>query len=617
MFTVDIITLVGIVVLVAVLFYLLKRQGRAQSLDASYDLSEAQKYHHRWGYVDTRFEFDGPRSVRVTGSRYPLSGFSMPSFVPFIEEVLDVQIRPENLNVENRPREIQAPALNEAFMTSIETEFKENQYSIDPRDRLVHSHGQLSVDEVYQILYGTSVKRVVDLVLYPEKEEDIGTIIQLADEQSVCLMPYGGGTNVSGALACPSAEDRMIVSVDMRRMNRILWVDEENFQACVEAGITGKQLEKELDAKGYTSGHDPDSIEFSTLGGWISTNASGMKKNRYGNIEDIVLEATLITPTGNVETRAVTPRNSIGSQPRSLLFGSEGNFGIITKAVIKIHPRPRVRKYGSLVFPTFERGVNFLRKLRTEGILPASIRLLSNNEFRFGQALKPEPTFLKGIVNRLQRFFLLRILGFDSKKMVACTILMEGSRAEVSQQERSIFSIAKKHKGKSGGAANGKRGYTLTFGIAYIRDFCNECHVLGETFETSVPWNRIHHVCQGVERGLVEEAKKRNVPGKPYLSYRVTQTYHTGVCIYFTMGLYGKGMEKPADVFHEIEGRLRQIILDNGGSLSHHHGVGKVRQPFLSQVHSENSINVLRQSKKAMDPNNTFGIRNGVFGNIP
>ena len=472
----------------------------------------------------------------------------------------------------------------------------------------------MSVDEVYQVLYGTSVKRVVDLVLYPEKEEEIGTLIQLADEKSVCLMPYGGGTNVSGALSCPEVEDRMIVSVDMRRMNRILWIDEENFQACVEAGITGKQMEKELDAKGYTSGHDPDSIEFSTLGGWISTNASGMKKNRYGNIEDIVLEATLITPTGNVETLAVTPRNSIGSQPRSLLFGSEGNFGIITKAVIKIHPRPRVRKYGLLVFPAFESGVSFLKELRTEGILPASIRLVSNNELRFGQALKPKPTFVKGIVNGLQRFFLLRILGFDPKRMVACTILMEGSKGEVRQQKRSIFKLAKRHTGKSGGAANGKRGYTLTFGIAYIRDFCNECHVLGETFETSVPWNKIHHVCQAVERGLVQQAKTKGVPGKPYLAYRVTQTYHTGVCIYFTMGFYGKGLENPTQVFHEIESHLRQIILDNGGSLSHHHGVGKVRQPFLSQVHSENSINVLRQSKKAMDPNNTFGIRNGVFG---
>ena len=119
MLTVDVITLAGILVLAAAFFILVERRGRAQPLDVSYDLSEAQRYHHRWGYVDTRFEFDGPRSVRVTGSRYPLSGFSMPSFIPFIEEVLDVEIQPGDSNVENIRREIPEPALNESFLASI------------------------------------------------------------------------------------------------------------------------------------------------------------------------------------------------------------------------------------------------------------------------------------------------------------------------------------------------------------------------------------------------------------------------------------------------------------------------------------------------------------------
>ena len=165
-------------------------------------------------------------------------------------------------------------------------------------------------------MYGDSLSRLVDLVFYPEEEADVKAMIDLANEHDVCLVPYGGGTNVSGALACPADERRTIVSVDMRRMNRVLWIDEANLQACVEAGISGKGLEHALGERGYTSGHDPDSVELSTMGGWISTNASGMKKNRYGNIEDIVLEATLVTPTGEIATRRVTPRNSTGVQPR-------------------------------------------------------------------------------------------------------------------------------------------------------------------------------------------------------------------------------------------------------------------------------------------------------------
>ncbi len=597
--------------------YLVKRRRSYRDLDAFYDLSEGERFAHRWGYTDTRFEFEDPRTVKVTGSRYPISGYRMPYLVSFLEDTLDISIHPDDMNVEVEDQEVPEPNINGGFLASVQARFKADQYSRDAKERLIHSHGQLSVDEIYRVLYSSSLKRTVDLVFYPEGEDEVRAVIELANEHNVCLVPYGGGTNVSGALACPVEEQRMIVSVDLRRMNRILWIDQENYLACAEAGILGKQLEVELERKGYTSGHDPDSVELSTLGGWIATNASGMKKNRYGNIEEIVLEATLVTPTGEIETKHVTPRNSTGIQPRSFLFGSEGNFGIITKAVIKVHHLPEARKYGSLVFPSFEKGVGFLKALRQTGGLPASIRLGSNKELRFAQALKHEPTFLKGIKEKVQAFFMQKILGFDPMQMVVCTIVMEGSKGEVRQQDKTIFSLAKKHGGMSAGASIGKRGYALTFGIAYIRDFVNELQILGETFETSVPWDKIHQVCQAVQKELDEQAVRHHIPGKPYLQYRVPQTYHTGVCIYFTMGFCAKGLERPDEVFHVIERRLRQVILDNGGSLSHHHGVGKIRQGFLPQVQTENTIHVLRQTKKAMDPNNIFGIRNGVFHAFP
>lgn len=601
-------------ILIAFLVFLWKRPGPDPGLDPSYDPSEGERFPHRWGYGDTKFEFDGPRSVRVRGSRYPLAGYSMPYFIPFAEEVLGVEIRPQDISVENDEKPVAEPRVNEEFFAAVQASFGVDQVSLDPGERLVHSHGQVSVDEVYRVLYGEPLQRTVDLVLYPQGEEEVRAIVRLADRHGVCLVPYGGGTNVSGALSCPPGEQRTIVSVDMRRMGRVLWMDEANLQACIEAGISGKQMELELNARGYTSGHDPDSIEFSTLGGWISTNASGMKKNKYGNIEDIVLEATLVTPTGDIEARKATPRNSTGVQPRVFLFGSEGNFGIITKAVVKIHPLPQVRRYGSLIFPSLERGVSFLKELRREEVLPASIRLLDNVQFRFGQALKPAPGFFKGMVQGGQKFLLLKILGFKPLEMAACTLVMEGSTREVRHQKKAIFRTARKHGGVSGGAANGRRGYMVTFGIAYIRDFLNQFHILGESFETSVPWDRIQPVCNAVEEKLGEQCRAHQVPGKPFLCYRVTQTYHTGVCIYFTLAICGKGLKKPDAVFHRIEHSLRQAILDHGGSLSHHHGIGKIRRDFLPQVQTDNSLQVLRQAKKAMDPNNVFAIGNGPFG---
>ena len=253
----------------------------------------------------------------MTGTRYPLCGYRMPYFLPFVEEVIDLPIRPEDMGQEVEHGDLPEPVANDGFLNAVREVLNENQVSQEDAERLVHSHGQLSVDEVYQILYHRPPERLVDVVLFPEEDADVQTIIQLANDHNVVLVPYGGGTNVSGALAISTSETRMVASVDMRRMNRIVQLDEENFQACVQAGISGTQLENALNERGYTSGHDPDSLEFSTLGGWIATNASGMKKNRYGNIEDIVIEATLVTPTGEVETHHATPRNSTGVQPRS------------------------------------------------------------------------------------------------------------------------------------------------------------------------------------------------------------------------------------------------------------------------------------------------------------
>lgn len=603
-----------IAVLALVFLHVCRRRVFARESDF-FDRSEGEQFDHKWGYADTRFEFDDDRTVRVTGTRYPLCGYPMPHFLSFVEEVIDVPIRPEDVGREVEHRDLPAPIANAGFLDAVREVLAEDCASQEDRVRLTHSHGQLSVDEVYQILYHRLPDRLVDVVLFPQGEADVQRIIHLANAHNVVLVPYGGGTNVSGALAIPLSEKRMVASVDMRRMNRVVELDEENLQARVETGISGKQLERVLNDRGYTSGHDPDSLEFSTLGGWISTNASGMKKNRYGNIEDIVLEAKLVTPTGEIETRHATPRNSTGVQPRSFLFGSEGNLGIITQATLKIHKRPEAQRFGSLVFPSFERGVAYLKALRQTGQIPASIRLLNNTEFRFGQALKPAATGWKKVEQGIQRFFLFGLKGFDLKQVVACTVVMEGTKAEVRQQAKTIFKLAKRFGGISGGASNGKRGYMLTFGIAYIRDFFSQFHILGETFETSVPWTQIHEVIGAVEKTLTALHAKRGIPGKPYLAYRVTQTYHTGVCIYFTMGFCGQGLKNAVGVYHEIEHALRQEILDRGGSLSHHHGIGKLRRDFLPQIQSENSIAVLRQLKKAMDPNDIFAIGNGAFGN--
>lgn len=570
------------------------------------------RHPHRWGYADSQIELDGGQ-VRMNGSRYVLSGQSMPHLLPFVEQMLGVPFDPAS-RVPLVSPVVPSPRINPALMTALEQALPAGRRSTDPEIRLRHSHGQTSVREIDRVLYGGGLPRVVDVVVEPESEAEVQAIVTAAVAHQACVVPYGGGTNVSGALLCREDEARTVVSMDMRRMRRVLSIDRANGCALVEAGISGADLERALDQAGCISGHEPDSLEFSTVGGWISTNASGMKKNRYGNIEDIVLEATMVTPSGTIETYHRTARTSTGMQPLSLLFGSEGNLGVITKALIAIHPKPEVRRFASLVFRNFSDGIACLRALRAERVLPASIRLVNNREFRFGQALKPAARGTKAVKERLQRALITRVFGFDPSTMAACTIAMEGTAREVAEQERVLRRTARRFRALWGGEENGRRGYTLTFAIGYLRDFMSEYGIVGESFETSVPWDRIETMCTAVERALAAECTARGVIGTPYLSYRVTQTYHAGACVYFTMGFSARGLADRAAAFDEIETVLRQVILDHGGSLSHHHGVGKIRQSFLPQVHSATGIELVRAAKRSVDPGNVFGIGNGACG---
>ena len=170
----------------------------------------------------------------------------------------------------------------------------------------------------------------------------------------------------------------MVVSLDMSRMSKIMWVDKDNMIACVQAGIRGQDLERNLKLSGVISGHEPDSMEFSTLGGWISTRASGMKKNTYGNIEEIVQGITFVTSKGTFKRADHWPRISAGPDFNQLIMGHEGNLGVVTEAIIRIRPLPEVSEFASIVFPNFEVGTRFMEEMAKQKLYPSSLRLVDN-----------------------------------------------------------------------------------------------------------------------------------------------------------------------------------------------------------------------------------------------
>jgi len=274
--------------------------------------------------------------------------------------------------------------VNHEFLEALEKEKCFSRRSYEKWERIMHSHGA-SLREVYGLRYG-KFERYVDVVLYPGTHDHVERIVSLANEHNVILIPYGGGTNVTQALflSTHSQENRMIVSLDMSRMNKILWVDKDNMIASVQAGIRGQDLERDLRMSGVVSGHEPDSSEFSTLGGWLATRASGMKKNTYGNIEDIVQSATFVTSKGTYKKTEHWPRVSAGPDVNQLILGQEGNFGVVTEVIIRVRPVPEVQNFCSIVFPNFAVGQKFMEEMSKQKSYPTSIRLVDNIQFAFG-----------------------------------------------------------------------------------------------------------------------------------------------------------------------------------------------------------------------------------------
>ena len=576
--------------------------------------TKSDKRLHRWGFKDSGFELTGEKTVTFSGSRYEVSGTVMPDFIPYIEGVLGINFDKKDQISPVEVKPTQSSNLDQDFLDTLKNSFNPDRFTVDDMERLIHSHGQETFKDVYKVLYN-SIERTVDLVFYPENEDEVKLMVELAAKYNICIIPYGGGTNVTRALTIPENEKRTVVSIDMRRMSKIEWINKEDRRICVQSGITGGELIELLKEEGFTIGHEPDSVELSTVGGWIATNASGMKKNRYGNIEDIVENVNMISPKGVISQVNPISRGSIGFKPQNVLFGSEGNIGIITKAVLKIYEIPKHQKYNSVLFKNWSDGVSFMKMLSKTNYIPASVRLVDNIQFRFGQALKPRTEGFKSIKSKIEKFFIINVKGFDPDKMCALTIVMEGTKEEVDYQQKNVNKLAKKHKGVIGGPGNGKRGYMLTYAIAYVRDFAAKYQIMGETMETTVPWSKIQDVIDATSEKIVQLHKEHDLPGKPYISYRIPQIYHTGVCIYFMLGMSVKGVNNPEEKFSKIEHSLRGTIIQHGGSISHHHGVGKLRKDFIPDMLSKTSIQLIKEMKKVHDPSNIFGSSNGILAN--
>ncbi|KAK6035459.1 FAD linked oxidase protein [Cooperia oncophora] len=251
----------------------------------------------------------------------------------------------------------------------------------------------------------------------------------------------------------------------------------------------------------------------------------------------------------------------------------------------------------SLVFPDFNHGVAFFREVARQRIQPASLRLVDNTQFIMGQALRlASNSYWTALKHSMGRMYLTKWRKFHIDEMCAATCVFEGTADEVNNEEKRLYALAEKYEGVVGGEENGKYGYRLTFAIAYLRDLGMEYGVLGESFETSVPWDKVS-LCRNVKELIKRQAKALGVQYPALSSCRVTQVYDAGACVYFYFGFNGRGLSNPLEVYDKIETAARDEIIACGGSISHHHGIGKLRNNWMLTSQGAVGVSLLKAIK--------------------
>lgn len=420
-----------------------------------------------WGYNDSQFKYSNHQFV-YTGNRYPIgNGAPFEAMKTYVESHYGIKV--DDLKPAEKVKQIE-----EKYPKAVENcEFLEGvkdaqiDLTTDFDERLFRAHGQ-SANDTFTMNFDY-FPRIPDLVLFPKNNHDVEIIVKLANQFDVVLIPVGGCTNVTESNGSPAREERQVSVVDCSQMNKMIWIDKENYLACFESGIVGQDLEKILNKQGFTMGHEPDSIEFSTLGGWLATRASGMKRQKYGNIEDIVANFKMVTSVGTFNKKFSAPRVSIGPDFDQLIIGSEGIFGVITEVVIKVHPAPQVKRYGSIVFHDFDSGVDFMREVAKSSCQPASLRLVDNFHFESSSILRQSEGKFCDLIEKLKRSYISTIKRYDLNKVAIATFLFEGNNEDCQHDETALLNVAKAFGGYNAGENYGKMGYQVTFYIAYIR----------------------------------------------------------------------------------------------------------------------------------------------------
>jgi alkyldihydroxyacetonephosphate synthase len=432
-----------------------------------------------------------------------------------------------------------------------------------------------------------------------------------AIDADAVLIPFGGGTNISGSLEAPASETRPVISVDLGRLDRVLAIDEGSRLARVQPGAYGPDLEEQLNRRGWTLGHFPDSFTHSTLGGWIATRSSGMQSDKYGDIADITRAVRVVTPMGTLVIRPV-PHTSTGPSVREMVLGSEGRLGIITEATVHVHRVPEHRTILGYLFPDWPCALGAMQEIAASEASPSVLRVSDANETEFSFATKKDSSPLDELKSKALGAYLERRRGFDLGSMCLSFIGYEGSRLSVTARRTLGGRIAARHGGLCVGSGPGVLYDQKKFDIPYIRDYLLDRGALGDVAETSAPWSALPTLHDNVVAAGRQAFDTLGVHA--YLMCHMAHSYHAGACLYFTFAFKPSEKRAPLAEYDVIKSAIQQTFVNSGATLSHHHAVGTEHARWLEEDISPPGVAMLRALFDGVDPGGNLNPQKIVSG---
>ena len=529
-----------------------------------------------WGFADTTFSLE-----------------HRPDFWPYLTERLGLPADEHTPPVALETVALRPSRLPEATLAALRAALDEGAVLTGDRERLAHSLGKSYRDAVR--LRRGEVPNPTDAVVVPADEAQVAAVLAIAGEHGLAVVAFGGGTSVVGGVE--PLGPRPAVTLSLARLNRVLAIDPVSQTVTAEAGILGPALEQAVNAHGFTLAHSPQSFEFSTLGGWIAARGAGQTSTKYGNIEEKVVSLRMVTPAGVLETPRV-PASASGPSLLHLAVGSEGLYGVITQATLRLAPLSKVVKGRGFLFKDFARGQAAVRAMVQAGLTPAVVRLSDEAETGTYYALRETA---RGWSAMRQRMGLMALeqAGLSFEQGAALILRFEGQDDRLKDEWAQAKAVVRAHGGFDLGQGLARSWYRDRYHTPYLRDVLFDRGVLLDVVETATEWDNLPRLYAGVQAALNKAIEATG--SKAIVMCHLSHAYSDGASLYYTFLAHARRGDELAQ-WQAIKDAATDCLMRLGGTLSHHHGVGADSARWLPQETGAAGLAALRAVKTALDP---------------